>query len=716
MTKNILLLASIFSIVGCQSLSRQPASHTPELENEARAAYSTQNNLNRLEDEERRLKSLFDGEKGPRSTSRYSPKTQEAIRKIEKEINSVEKTLNQNLRGLTQHTSSSSEPVLSKLAMSDLWRVQTEEFNLLELKSYELVNSKPRRTYFMATQNTRLYVLDLSQTVTDEKSSLQSEITCDKPFNLITGNGEKSTPAGEVTEFTWKHKSKNSKLRIRVSDPQTHCEMKFRDPAQSQTWAGVRLAPETEQYGDLVHLTREFHLCSLPNTEKLTGPEKFFLTHNYSSITCPEPSDIKVLGAPIEGLTERIKVLTGWDIPQSVIDKRDPYVEIDFSRAPKLDVIVVSSLVFRSDFFGHLLARALVWHAQRGTVVRVITSKVLELSKDRKMFAYMTNASDNIKIQSYAFKSFTGTLKSKINQLHRVSHTKIFATYSRTQPEASVVILGGRNVHEGYILPVAVDRMGFPDLVDYVKGEDAFLYYRDVEALITSREVADSIISHYLTYWHRQPNAFTRSVSLNVETTQSASSAYFAKANQLPLVRHILSLPYKDQRELQDVYADLIDSAEKEIKITTPYFFPTKSVGRALERAVKRGVKVIVITKTDLRGDNPDFEFLSMAANQISINRYWDQFEIYDYQVEKSLLHSKLILIDGKLSIIGSINLNRRSFYHDVENGLMVYSPAFNQQLSQLFDEFTSLCAKVEGERRVGFFKRLLVGIINKEL
>jgi phosphatidylserine/phosphatidylglycerophosphate/cardiolipin synthase-like enzyme len=127
-------------------------------------------------------------------------------------------------------------------------------------------------------------------------------------------------------------------------------------------------------------------------------------------------------------------------------------------------------------------------------------------------------------------------------------------------------------------------------------------------------------------------------------------------------------------------------------------------------------VQITVITKTEITGDNPQFDKFTSASNQISVNKYWDKLRIYDYTVPRSLLHSKLVLVDGKISVIGSVNLNRRSFYHDVENASIVYSPEFNQQLSAMFQEFLTLSKPVESKKRVGFLKRLVVSIIDKEL
>lgn len=693
---------AIFTLAGCQSTSRKPASHSPQVEAEAISAYHEQMRVNLLEEQRVAAEKKY---------HRMRSRDDRDLVKAEKALEAAEDTLKQWQESLSRQATRSTSPVLSKLEYNSPWRFQRETFDVANINDYIFSSAVPSRKYFMSIQGTRLYELQLFQTMTIEKAALDAEMTCDQTFELNLDGKKRSFGAGSAASFKWEGHDNDFSLRLR--NQTSNCSFRFKEQNSSR-WSGVQLRPEAEQFGDLVRLTRQFQVCSLPNSKNLTGVEKFFFTPTYSSMTCPETAEVELSGQPIEGLTERIRILTGSDLPQSVIDARNPFVDLDFSKAPKLDLIVVTSLVFRSDFYGQLLARAMLWHAQRGTIVRVLNSKVLELKKDREMLKMMTAASDNVKIQTYAFDSVDSRIKSKINELHRVSHVKLFATYSRTNPFASVVIIGGRNVHEGYILPVAIERLGLPQLIDYKNGEDSYLYYRDVEAIIRSRDFAETAISHFLTFWQRQPDAFIRSASLNLDSGAQADPNYFR--TDRPLIRHILSLPYKDDRELNDVYADLIDSAEREIKITTPYFLPTKKVGKALERAVKRGVDITIITKTEITGDNPQFDHLTSAANQISANKYWEKLKVYDYTVPNSLLHSKLILVDQKLTVIGSVNLNRRSFYHDVENAAVVFSPAFTSQLLVEYDEFLRMSKQVEAKRRVPFLKRLIVGIINKEL
>ena len=63
------------------------------------------------------------------------------------------------------------------------------------------------------------------------------------------------------------------------------------------------------------------------------------------------------------------------------------------------------------------------------------------------------------------------------------------------------------------------------------------------------------------------------------------------------------------------------------------------------------------------------------------VERYAGRMTLWEYDPPKVVLHSKMLIIDERLSVVTSTNLNRRSFLHDTENGLAVLDPAFTRRL-----------------------------------
>lgn len=105
----------------------------------------------------------------------------------------------------------------------------------------------------------------------------------------------------------------------------------------------------------------------------------------------------------------------------------------------------------------------------------------------------------------------------------------------------------------------------------------------------------------------------------------------------------------------------LIRLAQKELIIITPYFAPKPKSSDLLVDALKRGVRVQIM----IPGPHVDKEFSELAGAD-TIRQLLDAgAQIHIYQ--KTMLHQKLILIDGIASCIGSANFNRRSIEKDNE-------------------------------------------------
>jgi cardiolipin synthase len=118
--------------------------------------------------------------------------------------------------------------------------------------------------------------------------------------------------------------------------------------------------------------------------------------------------------------------------------------------------------------------------------------------------------------------------------------------------------------------------------------------------------------------------------------------------------------------------------ARKEILITTPYFIPGDSILQALRIAALSGlsVKLLVPGVADSR-----------LVNAASKSYYEDLLcagvDIYMYQ--KGFVHAKTLVADGNLSIIGTANMDLRSFELNFEVNVMLYDRKFSEQLRAVF-------------------------------
>jgi cardiolipin synthase len=131
-----------------------------------------------------------------------------------------------------------------------------------------------------------------------------------------------------------------------------------------------------------------------------------------------------------------------------------------------------------------------------------------------------------------------------------------------------------------------------------------------------------------------------------------------------------------DDGLLQMVLA-LINAARDELILTTPYLVPDESLLRAIRGAAGRGVKVslIVPEKVD--------SFLTRYASR---SYYTDLLDVgVDiYLFRGGLLHTKSIMVDGSLSMFGTVNLDMRSLWLNYEVSLFVYEAEFANDLRTL--------------------------------
>lgn len=129
----------------------------------------------------------------------------------------------------------------------------------------------------------------------------------------------------------------------------------------------------------------------------------------------------------------------------------------------------------------------------------------------------------------------------------------------------------------------------------------------------------------------------------------------------------VSSTPRGGGTQARILFQALIRSAQKSIRITTPYFLPDRSARRALEEAAReRGVQVQVLTAGP-HIDHPIVHVLSRGATRSLIRA---GAEVYDYQ--PAMIHAKLMTIDEQWCVVGSTNFDHRSFALNDEVNLAV--------------------------------------------
>lgn len=146
------------------------------------------------------------------------------------------------------------------------------------------------------------------------------------------------------------------------------------------------------------------------------------------------------------------------------------------------------------------------------------------------------------------------------------------------------------------------------------------------------------------------------------------------------LAQVIKSSPSEGVSSVKLLYTISIVSAKKSILISNAYFIPDRDTIRALEGAVRRGVSVKVIVP-GVWTDTPIVRQASRWHYEMLLRR---GIRIFEYQ--KTMMHSKTMVVDGIWTTIGSSNFDDRSFRLNDEVNVNIYDEEIAQQMEQMYE------------------------------
>lgn len=151
----------------------------------------------------------------------------------------------------------------------------------------------------------------------------------------------------------------------------------------------------------------------------------------------------------------------------------------------------------------------------------------------------------------------------------------------------------------------------------------------------------------------------------------------------------------------RNVYLNIINQSEHDLYITTPYLIVDEDFSAAIIRAAKRGVNVNIIIPAI-----PDKKLIyamtkhsckSLIKADVKIHKFTDGF-----------IHAKSIVADGAVGVVGSTNLDYRSFVHHYECGVFMYAtPA----IEELYDDLiitTRHCERLEKPPKLKLWEKFV--------
>lgn len=309
--------------------------------------------------------------------------------------------------------------------------------------------------------------------------------------------------------------------------------------------------------------------------------------------------------------------------------------------------IHVEYYVLTDDEIGKRLQEALIRKAREGVEVRIIYDSFGSRKTGKTYFEAFRMA--GIEVEPF----LKLTLPSLTSRLNYRTHRKIIII------DGEIGYLGGMNI---------ADR--------YIKGLE-WGPWRDTHARIEGKGV-QGLQSVFLIDWYF------------VSQTLITSRNYFPMLENCgdTLMQVVNSGPLSEENELSYGIMQAIYGAERSIFIQTPYFFPPESMTDALQAAAIRGVDVrLMISK---RSDVP---LVQLASHSFIAHMLQAGVKVYLYRA--GFLHSKLMVFDGSLTLIGSANFDTRSFEQNFEVEGFVYDKQVAEQAMGIFAEDQRVCEVV---------------------
>lgn len=300
--------------------------------------------------------------------------------------------------------------------------------------------------------------------------------------------------------------------------------------------------------------------------------------------------------------------------------------------------------IFNSDEIGNELGNLLIKKAREGVEIRLVYDDFGSMSIDNKFIRELRKAG----VKTACFQEIKWYVLA--NRVNYRNHRKIIII------DGLIGYVGGINVSDKYI-----------------NGRNKVPFWRDTHLKIEGYSV------------FALQNLFINDWNFCCDEKIDFSSAYFPVDKEAEKFGN--QFVQITASGLDSEYPNILYSlvlaiylAREEVLITTPYFIPESTFLDALKIADLRevDVKILVPAESD-----------SMLTDAVSRSYYRELLEagVEIYQYNKGFIHAKTMVCDGKLSMVGTANMDQRSFDLNFEVNAVIYDGRFGNELKNRFYE-----------------------------
>jgi len=364
-----------------------------------------------------------------------------------------------------------------------------------------------------------------------------------------------------------------------------------------------------------------------------------------------------------------------------------------------------------------LLIQRVLQAARRGVRVRLLIDDLYAVGRDLNLAALAAAPGIEVRVFNPFLRrgafglSRLFELAGDLERLNRRMHNKLWIA------DNAAAIIGGRNLGDVYF--DAGTDVNFSDLDLLVAGPVVGELSRSFDAYWN-----DPLSVPIEAFVAADPGpadaaAFERRLERNLQAFQDGAYARALRdsrlgprllSSELPLVAAPATAIYDPPAPPPPIgsspapgvfpprFRELIDSARFEIVLVSPYFIPSEAGIEALGAAMRRGVKVRLLTNSLASTDVP---VVHAGYANVRSRLLAKGVEVHEMRPtalpgqppawriagsSSASLHAKAIIVDQKRVLVGSMNLDPRSRQGNTEVAVQIESPALGEQLARLFD------------------------------
>ncbi|TWT02226.1 cardiolipin synthase [Planomicrobium sp. CPCC 101079] len=319
--------------------------------------------------------------------------------------------------------------------------------------------------------------------------------------------------------------------------------------------------------------------------------------------------------------------------------------------------IHIQYYIFRLDQLGNRIMDALTEKAKQGVRVRLLYDDMGSRRLSKRKFKEFINAGGEVEV---FFPAIWPIINPRLNYRN---HRKIVVIDGR------VGYIGGFNVGE-----------------EYIGLSRKFGYWRDTHLKLQGSAL-HPLQTRFILDWNQA------SARNDIEYDDDYFPAIPEKGETS--IQIVSSGPDEEWEQIKDGYLKLINLAEKSIYIQTPYFIPDASFYDAIRIAALSGIDVRIMIP-----NKPDHPFVYWATYSYAGQMLRAGARVFIYN--NGFLHTKMIVVDGKASTVGTANIDVRSFKLNFEVNAFMYDEKVSSELTELFHHDMELSTELTYEKYYG--------------